>query len=67
MTITTGSRKVAHYKPNNRLGGSGEAGTEVWIYLNEKTVDFHLDVHDKDGAYLGHVSFTVDKKDLRRV
>lgn len=67
MTITTGSHKVSHYRPNNRLGGPGKDGPEVWVYLNEKTFDFHLDVYDKDGAYLGHVSFTVEKKDLKRV
>ena len=65
-TNTTGSQKVSHYRPNNRIGGPGKDSTEVWMYLNEKTADFHLDVHDKDGGYLGHVSFTVDRKDLRK-
>ena len=65
-TTTTGSTKVAQYRPNNRLGGPGKDSTDVWIYINDHDIDFHLDAFDKDGAYLGHVSFTVDKKDLRR-
>lgn len=65
-TTTTGSTKVAQYRPNNRLGGSKKGDTDVWIYINDRDIDFHLDAFNKDGEYLGHVSFTVGKKDLRR-
>lgn len=64
---TTGSKKIAYYLGNNRIGAPGRSDkSEVWAYINQDgTVDFHLDVYDTQGLYLGHVNFSAKKKDLK--
>ena len=70
MSIATnGSKKIAHYRGNNRIGAPGKSDkSEVWAYINQDgTVDFHLDVYNTNGLYLGHVNFSTKMKDLGMV
>lgn len=70
MSIATnGSKKIAHYRGNNRIGAPGLSDkSEVWVYINKDgTVDFHADVYDTKGMFMGHLGFSVKKKDLKMV